>query len=90
MNCPYCGKEAVKGYIDSRDEIVWKKGDWRGIFMDDVFYYDTVPLAEYSWLRASAVEAFYCPDCKKIVIDASGENCDLNKQRKKKKEKEKP
>ena len=60
MNCPFCGKEMKKGYIPSQgDALVWREDELLG---GDVF------LTNYPLMRMQQATAFYCPDCKQIIV----------------------
>ncbi|WP_367112945.1 PF20097 family protein [Ruminococcus sp.] len=37
-------------------------------------------LSELSFLKGSAVTAFLCRECKKVIIDYSDENSDFNQR----------
>ena len=39
-----------------------------------------IVLSEMSFLNGSAVEAYLCRECQKIIIDYTDVNCDLNKK----------
>ena len=80
MKCPYCGKEMEKGLIHGRNEINWIKGEKRRIFASSEIHNDAVVLSELSFMKGSAVVAYNCKDCKKILIDYSDEMSDLNKR----------
>ena len=79
MNCPYCNKETDCGVIQSQHELKWKKN--RHIFTVEKES-DILLSARNIW-KGSAIKAYHCPECKKIVIDYS-EECDLNKKKPKK------
>ena len=75
MNCPYCNKETECGTIQSQHELRWQEA--RHIF---ITHKETdVMLSERNVWKGSAVKAYLCRECKKIVIDYSTE-CDLNKK----------
>lgn len=69
MTCPYCGKEMEKGVIQSPHEINWKKK--KAFIGRAMFHKGSIVLSELSYLSGSAVIAYLCRDCKKIVIDYS-------------------
>lgn len=71
MICPYCNKQMEKGIIQSPHEISWLKGDKKKIFARATFHEDSVVLSELSLLSGSAVEAFICKECEKVIIDYS-------------------
>ena len=72
MKCPYCEKEMEQGFIQSPHEISWKKGDKRPLFGRAQFHEGSV--------KGSAVTAFLCRDCQKVIIDYSDENADFNQR----------
>ena len=62
------------GVIQSPHEIVWTKEKRRPPFRKPRFLplaEGSVVLADRSW-AGSTVEAYYCCDCRKIVIDPTG------------------
>ena len=69
MNCPYCGKEMEKGVIQSPHEISWQKK--KSFIGRAMFHENSIVLSELSMLKGSAVIAYLCRDCQKIVIDYS-------------------
>ena len=78
MKCPYCKKEMELGFIQSPQEISWKKGDKRPLMGRAQFHEGSVILSELSFLKGSAVTAFLCRECKKVIIDYSDDNSDFN------------
>ena len=80
MKCPYCNKEMEEGIIQSPQEISWKKGIKRPVFGRAQFHEGSVVLSELSLMKGSAVVAFLCRECKKVIIDYSGEEADLNQR----------
>jgi len=71
MECPYCGKEMEDGLIQSANEIAWYKGRKRHVFRRAAFHKDSVVLSRLSLFKGSAVTAYLCRDCKKVIINAS-------------------
>lgn len=59
MDCPFCGKEMRAGKIPSRDHLKWY--DSAG---GEDAWTDGVRLSE-SFQEA---QAFFCPDCRRIVM----------------------
>ena len=60
MQCPYCGNEMEKGYLQSRDGIGWGKKE--------------VLIKAFSELLAEkplgkTVETYNCRQCKKLIIE---------------------
>jgi len=80
MKCPYCNKEMEEGIIQSPQEISWKKGIKRPVFGRAQFHEGSVVLSELSLMKGSAVVAFLCRQCKKVIIDYSDEEADLNQR----------
>ena len=58
MDCPFCGKEMKEGRIPSNNQLKW--------------YDNTVDTVMGEGVRLSesfrTAEAFYCPDCRQIVL----------------------
>ena len=80
MKCPYCEKEMELGFIQSPQELSWKKGDKRPLLGRAQIREGSVILSELSFLKGSAVTAFLCRECKKVIIDYSDENSDFNQR----------
>ena len=80
MKCPYCNKEMEEGIIQSPQEISWKKGIKRPVFGRAQFHEGSVVLSELSLMKGSAVVAFLCRECKKVIINYSDEEADLNQR----------
>ena len=80
MKCPYCNNEMEEGYIQSPHEISWKKGTKRHVFGRAQFHEGSVVLSELSYMKGSAVKAFLCRTCMKVIIDYSEEKSDLNQR----------
>lgn len=78
MKCPYCNNEMEKGLIQSSQEIAWLKGEKKRLFGRAAFHDGSVVLSELSFLKGSAVTAFLCRSCKKVLIDYSDERSDFN------------
>ena len=78
MNCPYCGTEMEKGVIASQNEISWESK--RHLLGSAEFHDDSVVLAERSFMKGSAVVAYLCRRCEKVIIDYKDEKSDFNKR----------
>ncbi len=81
MRCPYCDGEMEQGIIQSPHEIAWIKGNKRPLFGRAGFHEGSVVLSELSVMKGSAVTAFLCRGCEKVIIDLSDEESDLNHHR---------
>ncbi|MBP7401154.1 MAG: hypothetical protein KBA30_00895 [Clostridia bacterium] len=79
MKCPYCGESMEKGLISSNHEIAWLPGEKRKLFGRADFHPGAVALSEVSFLKGSAVTAYICKKCEKVVIDYSDSKSDFNK-----------
>ena len=75
MNCPYCGKEMEKGFIQCRDGVSWQKEE-RLVAALSGLSKDSVILARShgSLFSGAAAIAYHCSGCKKIVIDYEQES----------------
>jgi len=73
MKCPYCGNDMEKGYINSRDGVVWrKKKSVAAAF--DILASDAVDLGTRKPLGEHYVVVYRCADCKKFLIDTENGN----------------
>ena len=72
MNCPYCGKEMEKGYIHSRDCVVWrtKKSVLPAL---GILAADAVDLGT-SDAAGHFVVVYRCAGCRKFLIDTENGN----------------
>lgn len=77
MKCPYCDGEMEKGLIQSPHEISWIPGSYRQILGRAIFH-DGVVLSKLSMLKGSAVDAWLCRGCEKVIIDYAGGKADFN------------
>ncbi|MBP5605542.1 MAG: hypothetical protein J6X60_08370 [Ruminiclostridium sp.] len=79
MNCPYCGVEMEQGLIQSNHAVSWNKGTKRRMFTPA--FSSDVTLSELSLTKGSAVIAYNCGACRKVIIDYADPESDLNKRR---------
>ena len=68
MNCPYCRKEMEVGLIQSPHELTWLPGEKRHLFGKAELHQGAVCLSPCSALKGSAVTAWLCRDCGKILL----------------------
>ena len=80
MKWPYCENEMELRFIQSPHEISWKKGEKKPLMGRAQFHEGSVILSELSFLKGSAVTAYLCRVCKKVIIDYSDENADFNQR----------
>ena len=76
MNCPYCNSEMKNGVIQSQHEIKWQKS--RRIFMYKSE--NDITLSALNIWKGSAVRAFLCEECRKVIIDYADATCDMNEK----------
>ena len=70
MVCPYCEKEMDLGFIQCRDGVTWTP-EKRLVASLSVLGKGSVSLENGAADNSSAVYAFKCADCKKVIIDYS-------------------
>ena len=75
MECPYCKHVMKRGRIQSGNLLSWTP---EGESSMGVSRWSKSPnsivLANCSLLWGSEVDAFYCPNCKKIIINVDNQN----------------
>jgi hypothetical protein len=70
MKCPYCDDEMKSGSIDVYDTLSWSpKGEARRGSTKSGIALNGIVLARYHLICSSSKEAFFCPSCRKIIID---------------------
>ena len=62
MECPYCKKEMTHGLIQSRNMLTWTEGNEIGAVRADA-----IQLSQPS-LLVSTADAWYCPDCRTVIV----------------------
>ena len=67
MKCPYCQKEMEQGYIQCRDGVNWTPKK-QLVAALSCFGKGSISL-ENGAGRNSAVYAYHCSDCEKVIID---------------------
>lgn len=68
MQCPYCGKEMVKGYIyGDRYRLKWLPEDKK--LLMGIWANGGVSLGTAGILGRPKVETYMCESCKKLIID---------------------
>lgn len=70
MNCPYCQKEMLLGYIQCRDGLTWTPRR-QLVAALSVLGRDSVPLSNGAANNSRAVYAYRCDACQKVIIDCS-------------------
>ena len=71
MKCPFCGNEMAEGKLsgDGRCKVRWDAKDEKPSLMDKALGIGTVD-AKYKLFKFE-IDAMYCYDCKKMIIDTS-------------------
>lgn len=72
MECPYCKKEMIKGHIQTRGEVIkWLPANKNSQFLATRWEVkkNEMKLGKYSYFTGGDVDAYFCNDCKKIIID---------------------
>ena len=73
MKCPYYNEEMVKGYIQCRDGVDWTEKK-QVIAALSALGKGRTSLANGAAEDNSAVYAYKCEKCKKVIIDYSSQN----------------
>lgn len=75
MKCPYCGNDMEKGYIQSRDGVIWRKKK-SAVSVLAVFAPDAVDIGtdDGNPFGGHFVVVYRCADCKKFLIDTENGN----------------
>lgn len=68
--CPYCGKEMELGYIQCRDGVTWTPKK-QLVASLSFFGNGSVRIENGAADNSTAVYAYNCPECKKVIIDYS-------------------
>ena len=60
MICPFCGKEMREGFIPAGSSgLVWRSGE----LLESDVYLSRIPV-----LRGQSATAYYCPDCRQVIV----------------------
>ena len=70
MTCPFCKKEMQHGILsgDGRSNVTFKAGDKKTGGFDRFIGIGKVTAAKHG-PATFAIDANYCPDCKKMIFD---------------------
>ena len=77
MNCPWCGEELKTGQLiiggehGAFSDVLWKSDDEKFGLIDRMCHTDGWPVngLEESGLGRKRIAAYYCPACKKFILD---------------------
>lgn len=70
--CPNCGSEMKKGYIQSGTRLAWVPKVSK-LSIEPSLNKESVLLSNQSRFSINYVDAYLCEDCKKVLIDYSNE-----------------
>ena len=74
MKCPYFGNDMTLGYIQGQGTLYWAKKQ-RAVPALPPLGCSYIKLSsDEGGLYENAVEAYRCPECKKLIIDYSDES----------------
>ena len=76
--CLYCGEKMKGGTTQSTGELIWNSGVKKKMVGASNALKDTIILSKFNLLSGSACVAYSCGECKKIIIDYSDGNVDVN------------
>ena len=65
MNCPFCGKKMISGFVQSGREVFFTEKRHKYWFRADE---EEILLTQHNLTGPTGV-AYHCPDCKKVIID---------------------
>lgn len=73
VQCPYCKRDMKKGFVegDGRNDLIWVEESEKRNFLDNMLRKKCVMLAKRGIWVKSSIEAYYCEDCKKVIIDVT-------------------
>ena len=66
MDCPYCGNEMTKGWVQSARRVIFTTTKKESAFL--INHKTDVVLTANNFVAPSCI-AYHCSTCKKIVID---------------------
>ena len=66
MNCPYCGNEMTRGWVQSARKVLFTTTKKEGGFL--INNKNDVVLTANNFVNPSCI-AYLCGTCKKVVID---------------------
>lgn len=66
MECPYCGRQMINGFVQSSEPIYFNRGNKARFFAAGDL--KSKSLTRFS-IKAPYVKAYLCDSCQKIIID---------------------
>lgn len=79
MQCPYCSREMEIGLLSGPHEVSWFPGTKKPMFARAKFHDGSVVLSGPSMINGSAVTAWLCRGCEKVIIDYADGKCALTR-----------
>lgn len=67
MKCPYCGKDMIKGVIQSSSALKWSMKKY--VFASEELHSDVIHICKGSRFTGFSAAAYNCISCNKIIID---------------------
>ncbi|MGE5627908.1 MAG: PF20097 family protein [Solirubrobacterales bacterium] len=71
IQCPYCGRDMKKGLIqaDGQHAMLWVEADKKRSLSSQMNNSDCILLQQETFFYKASVDADYCDNCDKIVIE---------------------
>ena len=69
MTCPFCGKDMLEGYLHI-DMTIWSERKHKISLLPRMKERYALKIGR-NFLHPTYVQSDYCPDCERIIIDAS-------------------
>lgn len=67
MKCPYCGKDMIKGVIQSSGALKWSMKKY--VFASEELHSDVIHICKSSRFTGFSAAAYNCISRNKIIID---------------------
>ena len=71
MNCPFCGNEMMKGFVQSSRAFFFAT-DYHGILFKPCQKKGEFYLSSHNW-TSPICAAYHCANCKKVIADYAEE-----------------
>ena len=70
MICPYCNNKMNRGFIKNREQkLSWIPDGEKAPLTSWSISKNGIALGNYSFFSGGETVAFYCAECKKIILD---------------------
>lgn len=67
--CPYCEGEMKKGFVEADSVLMWVEETKKESFISKIINGDWFVLPGVKGFIKKRIEANYCVECRKIIID---------------------